>query len=321
MMYPPRSIALLRKSLLPLVVIGLLAGAGCFRNAGIGGTGEIVVPTERWEQVQPFNVAAVSAPPPATTRAVKIAAPTTMLLNIERARVMALHNNLDLHVDLIDPTLAKETLSEAEAQFESTFFGDANYAATDSATYSELLNAQAKTFTSDVGVNVPLKTGGNLNITLPFDRFETDNAFNTLNPAYETNLQASFSIPVLRGAGVYYNTQQIRVAFYEYEASLANTKLEVTRVLADADRAYWALYAAREELVVRQKQLDLAKAQLERARRQVAAQLQAQVEVVRADSGVSDAVEQVITAENIVRLPARPRSQAHHQRSGHDRRK
>jgi outer membrane protein TolC len=282
----------------------MLFAAGCFRDAGIGGTGEIVVPTERWQQVQPFNVAAV-AQPPAATQSVKPVAPTTMPLNIERARLLALHNNLDLHVELINPTLARESLSEAEAQFESTFFGDANYAATDSATYSQLLNAQAKTLTSDVGVNVPLRTGGTLNVTLPFDRFETDNSFNTLNPAYEANLQGSFSIPVLRGAGLYYNTQQIRVAFYEYEATLATTKLEVTRVLADVDRAYWALFAGREQLVVRQKQLDLANAQLDRARRQVAAQVQAQVEVVRAESGVSDAVEQVITTENDTRTRQR----------------
>jgi outer membrane protein TolC len=104
---------------------------------------------------------------------------------------------------------------------------------------------------------------------------------------------------------VFYNTQQIRVAFYEYQATLATTKLEVTRVLADADRAYWALYAAKQELLVRQKEYDLAVAQLERARREVKAQVLADVEVTRADSGVSDTVEQVITAENAVQLHQR----------------
>jgi outer membrane protein TolC len=285
-------------------MVCLLWVAGCFRNAGIGGTGEIVVPAERWQQIKPFNAGAVSLPP-AASKPVKIAGPTTVELNIERARQLALQNNLDLHVDLINPTLAKETLSQAEAQFEATFFGDANYAVTDNATYSQLANSQAKTLTTDAGVNVPLRTGGTLNLTLPVDRFSTNNAFDTLNPAYETDLQASFSIPVLRGAGLYYNTQQVRVAFYEYQATLATTKLQVTQVLADVDRSYWRLYAARQELVVRQKQLDLANAQAERARRQVAAQVAAQVEIIRADSGVSDAVEQVITAENVVRTQQR----------------
>ena len=120
-------------------------------------------------------------------------------------------------------------------------------------------------------------------MTLPVDRFETNNSFSTLNPAYTSNLQASLSIPLLRTAGLFYNTQQIRIAFYEYQATQAQTKLEVTRVLADLEKVYWRLYAARQELVVRQKQRDLAVAQLERARRQVNAQVAAEVEITRAE--------------------------------------
>jgi outer membrane protein len=146
-----------------------------------------------------------------------------------------------------------------------------------------------------------LRTGGTINLSLPFDRFETNNKFSTLNPAYTSNLQAGFSLPLLRGAGVYYNTQQIRIAFYEYQATQAATKLEVIRVLADVDRAYWRLYAARQELLVRKKQHELSLMQLERARRQVNAQVSAEVEITRAESGVADTIEQIITSENAVR--------------------
>jgi outer membrane protein TolC len=280
-------------------MVCLLWAAGCFRNAGIGGTGEIVVPTERWQQIQPFDAGTVSLPPPAS-QPVKIARPTTVQLNIERARQLALQNNLDLHVDLINPTLAKETLSQAEAQFESTFFGDAGYVDTHQDTYSSLLNSRSEVVNGDIGVNVPLQTGGTATLELPFNRYQSNNSFDILNPAYESDLQASFSIPVLRGAGVFYNTQQIRVAFYEFQASLATAKLQVTQVLRDVDTAYWLLYAARQELIVQQKNLDLSHTQADRARRQVAAQTAAQVEIVRADSNVAAAVEQVIAAQNDV---------------------
>lgn len=281
---------------------------GCVRNAGTGGTGEIVVPQERTQSINAFDPAAASLPvPPPSSQPVTqpATAPSRVELSIERVREMALRNNLDLRVELLNPTISKQALTEAEARFEAVFVTDATYAATDEATASRLENAQAQSLNLAPGIQLPLITGGTASITAPFSRLETNNAFSTLNPAYTSNLQGAFTIPVLRGAGVYYNTQQIRVAFYEYQATLATTKLEVTRVLADAERAYWALFAAKQELLVRQKQYDLAVTQLERARREVKAQILADVEVTRADSGVSDTVEQVITAENAVALHQR----------------
>jgi outer membrane protein len=292
---------------LPLIVVL----AGCSKNAGTGGTGEIVVPKQRLREVEPFDPDKFTTPRSATQPATKIAAtnPTThpaqIELSIERCRQLALEGNLGLKVQLLNPTIAKETLNEDEARFEALFLANSSYATTDAATSSTLNNAQANAFHADAGVQVPLRTGGNVTVSLPIDRFETNNAFSTLNPAYTTNLEGSLNVPLLRTAGLYYNTQQIRIAFYEYQATQAQTKLEVTRVLAELERVYWQLYAAREELIVRQKQRDLAVAQLERARRQVRAQVAAEVEITRAESGVSDTVEAIITAENAVRTAQR----------------
>jgi outer membrane protein TolC len=67
------------------------------------------------------------------------------------------------------------------------------------------------------------------------------------------------------------------------------------------DRIYWRLYAARKELEVRKKEYDLAVAQLERARRQAKAGMLAEVDVVRAESGVADKLEGIITSETNLR--------------------
>ena len=71
------------------------------------------------------------------------------------------------------------------------------------------------------------------------------------------------------------------------------------------DRAYWNLYAATAELTVRQQQYELAVAQLELARRQVRAGQVAEVEVIRAESGVGRTIENIILADNAVRLRQR----------------
>jgi outer membrane protein TolC len=280
-----------------IAMAAALAIAGCFKDAGVGGTGEIVVPSQTLHQVGKFD------PVPATTEPSTrpTTAPAQVELTIEQCRQYVLQNNLDLKVELLNPTIARENLSEAEARYEALFTTDANYSTTDAATSSQLSNQQAESVNLTPGVQIPLRTGGTVSVSVPVNRLETNNQFSTLNPAYTSNLQASISLPLLRGAGLFYNTQQIRIAFYEFQATQAGTKLEVIRVLTDMEKMYWGLYAARQELVVRQKQRELALAQLDRARRQVAAQVAAEVEITRAESGVADTVEQIITAENAVR--------------------
>src|SRR5204863_463323 len=82
--------------------------------------------------------------------------------------------------------------------------------------------------------------------------------FSILNPSYSSDFVASLSQPLLRGAGLDVNANPIRLAFYDLQASEARTKLEIIRVLADADRVFWRLYAARQELTVRKQEYDLA---------------------------------------------------------------
>jgi outer membrane protein TolC len=74
------------------------------------------------------------------------------------------------------------------------------------------------------------------------------------------------------------------------------TKLEVIRVLANADRGYWRLYAARRELEVRQKEYELAQAQLKQTRRMVALGEKAAVEEVRSEAGVAERLDGIIKA-------------------------
>ena len=107
--------------------------------------------------------------------------------------------------------------------------------------------------------------------------------------------------PLLRNAGRRANLHSIRIARYDRQITDSRTKLEVIRVLADADRFYWRLYAARRVLTVRQQQYALAEAQLERARRFVEAGTHAPIEILRAEAGLATQLDAIIQAENEVR--------------------
>ena len=278
----------------------LLFLPGCKDDFGAGSTGELVVPRHKLHDVEHIEMDLYATTRPATLPT-SLPVHESVDLTIEQVRRDALENNLDLKVQLFDPTLAKEALNAERAKFEAVFTTDLNYARTDSATASQLNNSQSEFWSLNPAVEIPLRTGGTIRLDAPQRRSEVENQFSTLNPAYTSDVDASISIPLLRGFGPDANAQSIRVAFYESQAAQARTKLEVIRVLTDVDKTYWLLYASRRELEVRKKEYDLANAQLDRARRQVRAGTVAEVEIVRAESGVADTVQAIITAENNVR--------------------
>jgi outer membrane protein len=308
-----------------LLRIGLLAGlalpiaAGCDWNIGRGGTGELVVSRSRLRDVQPLNFDDVAKPrrpetgpttrgeaaqatrptsnPATGPAAAKLAQPPEVFLTLADVRRLALQNNLDLKVELLNPTISLQGLTEAEAAYEAVFTAGLDYAKTDSATASQLSSSQSEVWQATAGLAIPLRTGGSISLAAPFARGESDNAFTFLNPAYTAGPAATLSLPLLRGFGVDYNAQRIRVAFYAYQSAQVQTKLQVIRVLTDVERVYWRLYAAREEMKLRRREHELAVSQLERARRQLAQQMVVEVDVLRAESGVADKFDLIIDAE------------------------
>lgn len=230
----------------------------------------------------------------------RFAAKPEISLSIEEARASALANNLDLQVALVDPAIADQSISEAEAQFESTFNLIASYNSFDTATSSNLQDGQGNTARVTPSLNVPLRTGGSIDISLPMSRSETNNPFATLDPAYNTDLNFSLSQSLLRNAGRRFQTSAIRIAGYGAQISEANTRLVVINQLSRVDRVYWQLSRSWRQLEVAEQQYDLAITQLERAQRQVNAGAAAEVEVIRAESGAADRIENIIIAQNLV---------------------
>lgn len=221
-------------------------------------------------------------------------------VSLEQCRAWALSNNLDLKVALIDPLIQQEALSAEEAAFESTFFVNSRYSSTDQPTGTQLEGNQVQVFSITPGVTIPLRSGGEITLQVPTDNVRTDNVFATLNPSQEIDASFSISQPILRNAGRRANTHRIRIQALQTQITEAQAKLDTIRILADVDRAYWQLYAARELLEVREEQYRLAMAQLERARRRVKAQVDAEIEIIRSEEGVAQRIEGIIDAQNLI---------------------
>ncbi len=263
---------------------------------------EFSVPQEAVRQIDVIDLEEATEEKPG---AVEVVEPeiSELELSLEECRAFALENNLDLQVQLMNPTIARELVSQEEARFEATFTGREQYSKTNSpSAYSlDISGNKVDNFYTDLGVNFPLRTGGEIKVDLVDNRLKTNSFFPTFNPSYESDFSASISQPLLRNGGNRVNTNSIRVAQYNSSITEARTKLEAIRIIADVDRTYWRLYAARKLLDVRRKQYDLSKALYDETSRFVEVGVKPAIEMIRTEASVADKLEAIINAENDAR--------------------
>jgi outer membrane protein TolC len=279
---------------------------GCEQLFGDGNSYRTKIPPEKTRQIETLELqeATKEEKAPADIKDVNEIPPEELKLTLEECRALTLENNLDLKVQLINPAVAAEKVSEQEAQFEAAFYSNLTHSKTDTPVASfldEISGSQVDYSNTNLGVQVPLRTGGTVTFDLADSRAKTGSPFSVFDPSYSSDMSVSISQPLLRGAGKRVNTYAIRIAEYERQITDARTKLEVIRAIADVDRVYWRLYAARRELDVRKQQYELAEALYQQAVRFVEAGDKPQIEIIRTEAGVAQQLEAIILAENNVR--------------------
>lgn len=282
--------------------LGLIISSGCEQYNASDDFYRIQIAPEKLRQIETLDLQKAEVQE-STRMDVNGPAHAELELTLEQCRALTLENNLDLKVELINPAIAAERVNQEEAQFEAAFSVITSYAKTDTPVAStlDISGSNVEYFYTNLGVDVPLRTGGTISFDAVDNRTKTDSAYSVFNPSYSSDLSVSISQPLLRNAGGRVNTYAIQIAEYDRQITDARTKLEVIRVIAAVDRVYWRLYAAQRELDVRKQQYELAKALFEQAQRFVSAGEMAQIEVIRAEAGIAQQLEAIILAENNVR--------------------
>lgn len=306
--------------------VGALVAMACgCRDLGAGGTGEVVVAPERTRQVQAVNLDALPSTGAAATQPFVLSTtqPTTQLserpVTLAEVRRWAIENNLQLKVDLLDPTVARQAVSEEQARFEATFTTDVRFGTTDTPFFAtnpdgdRFIRASGTDFVTVIpGFQIPLVTGGTIGLSLPVNRLE--NSIGRIDPAtglpqssleWSSDFTLTFSQPLLRRAGTEATLAGIRIAFYRYQQVEARTKLRVITVLADADRQYWRLDAAIKLLRVQKQRYDSTDEQLRRLRRRLDVGAGVEADVLQAEAAVADAASAIVAAESAVRFELR----------------
>jgi len=277
---------------------------------------DVVLPKTSTRDIAPFDPAAEAEPDPLTMAEAESAAkdrglfvdafPGRVQVSIVDVRASALANNLDLKIALFNPVIGISRLGAELAKFDSTI--GVNYTRNTSGFITDIATVGASSAAQDVfsaALEVPLATGGQISLG-PLVQYNSNESFAPGGAeGFDAGMEFSISQPLLRGAGIGINTASIRIAKMQSAIIDAQTKLQTIRLLADAERAYWNLYRAYGQLDVRAKQYESVMVQLEQTRRRVQQGDAAPIEVTRAESGVGATVEQVIVADNQVRIRQR----------------
>ncbi len=286
-----------------LYVAVFITFTGCEEFANEKSFQTVTVKQQRIRKIETLDLDSFKAPEQKVEIKTETEPEDTFEMTIEQCRAITLENNLDLKIQLINPTIASEGVNQEEAKFEALFYSNLTYNKTDrpaaSATTIEASTADSSRV--NLGVQMPLRTGGSVTFDIADNRSKSNFGSSTFNPSYTTDLRVSISQPLLRNAGKRAATYLIRAAQYNRQQVNAQTKLEVITAIAVADELYWQLYASRKELQVLKQQHDLAKALYEQAQRFVDVGEKPLIDAIRTEAGVARQLAAIIAAENTVR--------------------
>lgn len=221
-------------------------------------------------------------------------------LTLEEAVAKALKNNLQLAIQVLSPQLADLSVARAKEKFIPTLSFTYSRRSTAQASYS-WLEATDRTLTDTEGYQSQLSqqipTGGNLGVSLSWDRTDSTTRFQTINPRYSSTLRFTFSQPLLRDFGFKMSRREIILAQTSLEISEADLKKTVMDTIYSVEDAYWNLVYAIENLEVRRQALQLAKELLEKNRMAVDIGTMAPLDVLSAEAEVASREADIIAAE------------------------
>ncbi|PYS01481.1 MAG: hypothetical protein DMG16_12485 [Acidobacteria bacterium] len=212
---------------------------------------------------------------------------------------LMLQNNLDVGVNRLTPLSSVYLTETMYRPFEPTLHLQATAGRNTVPATSQLIGAQSLSTLGgaySVGFSQALATGTNIGVDFAMNRNSSNSAFNTFNPSYTGLLRYSFSQHLLKDYGRVNNMRQIRVSQNNQKISESQFERQLIDLISQAQRSYWDLVFAAEDIKVKQRSVDLAQKTLSDNQIQVRIGTLAPIDVVQAESEVANRRLQYITS-------------------------
>ncbi len=239
--------------------------------------------------------------PPALQQAVE---QRVFKLTLEDALEIAQRNNLDMQIERLATERAQHAalgswgafdplLSATGRASEQEFQGTGFISGGDVVENDELA--------LDSTLSVPLKTGGELDLTLNHLNESTTSALANFDVSTTDVITVALTQPLLRGAWRRYATSTQRESEIAYRRQLEREREIRATMLLEVYNAYWNLVSAQEQLRVRELAVDLGEQQLSQDQRRLEVGAGTEVDVLQSETNVAQQEELRLQAEFALR--------------------
>lgn len=221
-----------------------------------------------------------------------------VLLTLDEAVEVALRQNLGLSIERYNRRRTAlnvgRTLGIYDLLASATAYAEDQQSPTITRLQASESNLQRFNFSFDQ----ILPSGGQLTLGWTNSRNESNNPFATINPGFNSGVDFNFSQPLLRNFGRLATERELLVARNRSAASREVFEQQVVVTVQDVINAYWNLVGARQQLVVAQESLSLARELHDRNRIQVEVGTMAPLELVQSEAAIAEREEGIITAQS-----------------------
>lgn len=224
-------------------------------------------------------------------------------VSLEEAVASALKNNFDLILQKMATDVARHDTVIADSGFDPVFGAEVNTERSRNPGISVFSDPEiTETARQDSSVWLSRKgySGGEFKLSLDVGRYETNSAFQSINPSYSSGLSLEIDQPLLKDAGRKANRWQILVSENNKSISFQRLRAKLNDTITEISETYWEYVFLTENLKVSQEFLERARDLERRVRVQVEVGSLAPIEIIQAQSSVASREALVIEAENDV---------------------
>ena len=229
----------------------------------------------------------------------------TLALTLDDAVKLALERNLDIVVQRLTPQLQDIAMASALAFYNplvtSTF---ARAAATGTPSNQLQLSSGGRGVTQNQlavngGIVKSFRWGGaTLAATLNNGRFQSDSNNALFNPQFNSNWNAVFSQPLMRGFRIDAQRRQLQITAVNRDISEVQVRAAVTNTVSNVRNAYWDYVYTTQALDVARQSLDLATKLVQDNQTRVEIGTMAPIDVVQAQAEQATRRQALVNAEN-----------------------
>ncbi len=223
-----------------------------------------------------------------------------VLLTLDEAVEIALRQNLGLSIQRFTRNRARLAVGRELGIYDLRLSSNLQAEDAETPAGSQLEGSQTNIQRFNAGFDQLLPLGGNLDLGWTNTRREDDNPFSTVNPSIRSGLRFGFNQPLLRDFGRLATERNLLVARNRSQASREDFERLLVVSVQDVIDAYWNLVGARQQLIVAEESMKLARELHDRNRIQVEVGTMAPLELVQSEAAIAEREEGIITSQSAV---------------------